>query len=50
MREFVQEKEVRFEYVNTKEQIIDIFNKPFPKYAFLYLRGKVGVRPLSKAH
>ena len=28
LRELVQDKEVRLEYVNTKEQIVDIFTKP----------------------
>ena len=50
LRELVQDKEVRLEYVNIKEQIADIFTKPLPKDAFLYLRGKLGVIPLSKAH
>ena len=50
LRELVQDKEVRLEYVNTKEQIANIFTKPLPKDAFLYLRGKLGVTPLSKAH
>ena len=50
LRELVQDKEVRLEYVNTKEQIVDIFTKPLPKDAFLYLRGKLGVIPLSEAH
>ena len=50
LRELVQEKEVRLEYVNTKEQIADIFTKTFPKDAFLYLRSKLGVIPLSTAH
>ena len=50
LRELVQDKEVKLEYVNTKEQIANIFNKPLPKDAFLYLRGKLGVIPLSKAH
>ena len=50
LRELVQDKEVRLEYVNTKEQIVHIFTKPLPKDAFLYLRGKLGVIPLSKAH
>ena len=50
LRELVQEKEVRLEYVNTKEQIVDIFTKPLPKDAFLYLRGKIWVIPLSEAH
>ena len=50
LRKFVQDKEVRLEYVNTKEQITNIFTKPLPEDAFLYLRGKLGVIPLSKAH
>jgi hypothetical protein len=50
LRELVQDKEVRLEYVNTKEKTADIFTKPLPKDAFLYLRGMLGVIPLSKAH
>ena len=50
LRQLVQDKEVRLEYVNTKEQIVDIFTKPLPKDEFLYLRGKLGAIPLSKAH
>ena len=50
VRELVQDKEIRLEYVNSKEQIADIFTKPLPKDAFMYLRGKLGVIPLSKAH
>ena len=50
LRELVQDKEVRLEYVNTKEQILDIFTKPLPKDSFLYLRGKLGVIPLSEYH
>ena len=48
LRELVQDKDVRLKYVNTKEQIVDIFTKPLPKDAFLYLKGKLGVIPLSK--
>ena len=47
--ELVHDKEVRMEYVNTKEQIGDIFTKALPKDADEYLRGKLGVIPLSKA-
>ena len=50
VRELVQDKEIRLEYVHTKEQIDDIFTKPLPKDAFLYLRGKLGVIPLSEVH
>ena len=49
LRELVQDKEVKMEYVNTKEKIIDIFTKALPKDAHEYLRGKMGVIPLSKA-
>ena len=47
VRELVQDKEIRLEYVHTKEKIANIFTKPLPKDAFLYLRGKLGVTPLS---
>ena len=48
--ELVQDKEVRLEYVTTKEQITYIFTKALPKDAFMYLRGKLGVIPLSEIH
>ena len=48
LRELVQDKEVKMEYVNTKEQIANIFKKTLPKDAHEYLRGKLGVIPLSK--
>ena len=47
LRELVEDKEVKMEYVNTKEQIADIF-KPLPKDAHEYLRGKLAAIPLSK--
>ena len=50
VRELMQDKEIRLEYVCTKEQIVDIFTKPLPKDSFLYLRGKLEVIPLSEAH
>ena len=49
LRELVQDKEVKREYVNTKEHIADIFTKPLPKDGHEYLRGKLGVIPLIKA-
>ena len=48
VRELVQEKEVKMEYVNTKEKIVDIFTKALPKDAHEYLRGKLGVIRLSR--
>ena len=49
LRELDQDKEVKMEYVNTKEDIVDIFTKELPKDSHEYLRGKLGVIPLSKA-
>ena len=49
LRELVQDKEVKLEYVNTKKQIVDIFTKPLPNDAHEYLRGKLGVIPLEKS-
>ena len=40
LRDLVQDKEVKTEYVNTKEKIPDIFTKALPKAAHEYLRGK----------
>ena len=37
VRELVQDKEVKMEYVHTKEQIADIFTKALPKDAHEYL-------------
>ena len=50
VRELVQDKEIRLENVHTKEKIVDIFKKTLPKDAILYVIGKLGVIPLSKAH
>ena len=49
MRELIQDKEVKMEYVNTKEKISNIFTKALPNDAHEYLRGKIKVIPLSKA-
>lgn len=38
LRENVEAKEIKLVYVNTKEQIVDIFTKPLPKETFEYLR------------
>ena len=45
VREKVEKKEIRLEYISTKEQIVDIFTKPLPKDTFEYLRGMLGVIP-----
>ena len=36
LRELVQDKEVKVEYVNTKEKIVDIFTKALHKNAHEY--------------
>jgi hypothetical protein len=41
--EHVVEKNIRVEYVGTKEQVADIFTKPLPWEAFEYLRQRLGV-------
>ena len=46
LREKAIKKEIRLEYVNNKEQIVDIFMKPLPKDTFEYLKSMLGVMPL----
>jgi hypothetical protein len=41
--EQVAEKNIRVEYVGTKEQVTDIFRKPLPREAFEYLCQRLGV-------
>ena len=50
LREKAIDKEIRLEYLSTKDQIVDIFTKPLPKDIFEYLRGMLGVMclPTSK--
>jgi hypothetical protein len=48
VRELVEDKEVKMKYINTKEKTTYIFTKLLPKDAFEYLRGKLGVIPLTK--
>ena len=48
LRELVQDKEVKME-MSTQEKIVDIFTKELPKDVDEYLRGKLGMIPLSKA-
>jgi hypothetical protein len=43
LREQVAEKNIRVDYVGTKEQVADIFTKPLPWEAFEYLCQRLGV-------
>jgi hypothetical protein len=43
IQEQVAEKNIRVEYVGTKEQVADIFTKPLPRETFEYLRQRLGV-------
>ena len=47
LRDQVSEKLVKLEYIDTKEQIVDIFTKSLPKEAFEHLRCKLGVISLQ---
>jgi hypothetical protein len=43
LREQVAEKNIRVEYVGTKEQVVDIFTKTLPWESFEYLHQILGV-------
>ena len=47
LRDQVSQKEVKLEYIDMKEQIVDIFTKPLPKEEFEYLRHNLGVISLQ---
>ena len=48
LQEQVSEKNIRVEYVGTKEQVANIFTKPLPQEAFEYLRQRLGVISTQK--
>jgi hypothetical protein len=48
LQEHVVEKNIRVEYVGTKEQVVSIFPKPLPREAFEYLRQRLGVISTQK--
>ena len=43
LREQFAKKNIRVEYVGTKEHVADIFTKPFPRETFEYLRERLRV-------
>ena len=46
LREQMSQKVVKLEYVDTKEQIANIFTKPLTRGYFSYLKQNMGVIPL----
>ena len=45
LQEQVAEKNIKMEYIGTKEQIVDIFTNPLPRETFEYLQWGLGVIP-----
>ena len=45
LQEHVAKKNIKMEYIGTKEQIADIFTKPLLGETFEYLRQGLGVIP-----
>ena len=43
IRDLVQRKTVKLQYIATSEQVADILTKPLPLRYFVQLRGKLGV-------
>ena len=43
IREQEKNKNIKIEYIPTKEQVVDIFTKPLNREAFEHLRKKLGV-------
>eukprot|EP00253_Pinus_taeda_P021958 PITA_21958 len=50
LREQVLGQKVKLEYVPSKEQVADIFTKPFPRETFEYFRQKLGVVDASSCY
>ena len=48
LREKASQKVVKLEYVDTKEQVANIFTKPLTKESFEHLKWKLGLIPLQK--
>lgn len=48
VREVVNQKEIEIAYVESKEQLADIFTKPLAKQQFCYLREQLNIQDTSK--
>jgi len=47
LKDHVEKKDVSFEYVDTKDQLTDIFTKPLPFEPFLKIRRELGILDTS---
>ena len=43
IREHIANNDIYFDYVNTNDQLADIFIKPLSEERFCYLRGELGI-------
>lgn len=43
IRDLVEDETIKIKYVQSKEQVADIFTKPLPKEQFVYLRNKLSM-------
>ena len=50
LKEKVAKKEIRLEYVSTKEKIADVFTKPIPRETIEYLQGMLWIIPLPTSN
>ena len=48
IRDHIENRTIKLEYIPTRENIADIFTKPLNKSQFLNLREKMGMRSLEE--
>ena len=48
IRDHIENRTIKLEYIPTRENIADIFTKPLNKSQFLNLREKMGIRSLKE--
>jgi hypothetical protein len=46
IRDMVQRRALRLQYVTTEEQVVDVLTKPLSRTKFEHFRDKLGVVPL----
>ena len=47
IRDMAQMGETRFQFVTTKDQVVDVFTKPLSRTKFEYFKHKLGMVPLK---